>query len=104
ASLRGRREPLYMISESEVRKIAKLSKLQLNDDEIKVFAGELSKILGFAEKLDELDLKNVEATSHAVDMINVFREDKAVLSGVIESVLERSPDHDGPYFAVPKII
>lgn len=93
-----------MITENDVKKIARLAKLQLSESEIRHYGEELSKILGHMDKLSELDLKDVEATSHAVDLINVFREDKMVVSEAIQDVLEHAPDHDGPYFAVPKVI
>jgi len=93
-----------MLTDKDVKKIAGLAKLKLTDDEITHYTGELSKILGYMDKLSELDLSQVEATSHAVDVINVFREDKRVVSEVIKDVLASAPDADPPYFAVPKVI
>jgi aspartyl-tRNA(Asn)/glutamyl-tRNA(Gln) amidotransferase subunit C len=93
-----------MISLDEVRKIARLSKLEITDEEAQHYAGELSKILGFADKLEELDLSQIKATSHAVDLVNVFRKDKAILSDVVGAVLAQAPDGEETFFSVPKVI
>ena len=93
-----------MISDKDVKKIAGLAKLEISEAEVSHFAQELSKIMVHMDKLAELDLKDVAATSHAVDLINVFRADTRVVSHAIEDVLKYSPDPDAPYFAVPKVI
>ncbi|MBA7582827.1 Glutamyl-tRNA(Gln) amidotransferase subunit C, chloroplastic/mitochondrial [subsurface metagenome] len=63
------------ISNSEVRKVAKLSRLELTDDEIKEFTGQLSAILYYVEKMNELDTENIEPLAHSLPITNVFRED-----------------------------
>lgn len=93
-----------MITEKDVRKIAGLSKLELSNDEIVSMTSELSQILKFVEKLNELDLTGVEATAHAVSMNNVFREDVAIQSPVRDKALAEAPQIDGTLFRVPKVI
>ena len=64
-----------MIDRDQVLHVAKLARLRLTDDEVEPMAGELSKILEHVEKMDELDLDDVEPTSHVVELENVLRED-----------------------------
>lgn len=65
-----------MISEAEILKIAKLAKLNLEGEEIKRFSVQLSSILSYVKKLDEVDTTNVKPTSHPIsDMKNRFQED-----------------------------
>ena len=64
-----------MIDRDQVLHVAKLARLKLTDDEVDRMAGELSKILGYVETMNELDLEGVEPTSHVVDLTNVLRED-----------------------------
>ncbi|OGP10011.1 MAG: asparaginyl/glutamyl-tRNA amidotransferase subunit C [Deltaproteobacteria bacterium GWA2_45_12] len=93
-----------MITLKEVEKIAHLSKLSLSESEKQKFVVELGNILGFVEKLDQLDLKNVAATSHAVEVTNVFREDKIVNTNVKEKALAMAPEAEGDFFRVPKVL
>lgn len=65
-----------MISKKEVKHIAKLARLYLDKKEEKKFQKELSSILDYVEKLKELDVSDVEPTSHSVALKNVVREDK----------------------------
>lgn len=92
------------ITRDDVIKTARLSRLSFDEKESDRFAGELSKTLTFVEKLNELDLKNVEATSHAVAVSNVFRPDEVKSSGIIEKALEQAPGHDGTLFQVPRVL
>lgn len=93
-----------MLTLEEVQKIARLSKLALTEADEKRFQQELGDILGFVEKLGELDLKNVEATSHAVQVTDVFRADAVVNSDVKEKALHQAPDRDEDFFRVPKVL
>lgn len=92
------------ITRDDIMKTAKLSKLSFEPQDADRFAGEMSKIITFVEKLNELDLKNVEATSHAVAVSNVFRPDETRNAGIIEKALEQAPGHDGTLFQVPKVL
>jgi len=93
-----------MISQKDVEKIASLAKLSLSDKEKTRLTKELGQILQFVEKLDELDLKNVKATAHAVEITNVFRDDEASPSLVLDKALEEAPEKDGTLFRVPRVI
>lgn len=65
-----------MLSKEQVKHIAKLARLSLSKREIEKFRRDLSSILGYVEKLNKVDLENVEPTFHALKIENVFREDK----------------------------
>ncbi|MDI3518239.1 MAG: aspartyl-tRNA(Asn)/glutamyl-tRNA(Gln) amidotransferase subunit [Caldanaerobacter sp.] len=92
------------ISKSEVEYIAKLARLKFTEEEIEAMAQELSKILDYVNKLNELDTENVEPTAHIVPIHNVFREDEVKPSMPREKVLMNAPYKEQGCFKVPKII
>jgi len=65
-----------MLPKEEVKHIAKLARIKLTEEEMQKMQGELVKILDYIEKLKELDVENLEPTTHSVLLKNVFREDK----------------------------
>lgn len=93
-----------MITKKDIQKIAGLAKLKLSEEDLERYTNELGNILGFVEKLNELKLDNVEATSHAVSVTNVFRDDKVDQSPVCDQALKEAPAVQGNMFQVPKII
>jgi len=93
-----------MISSKDVEKVASLAKLKLSEQELQKFTGELGSILQFVEKLDELKLDGIVATSHAVDISNVFRKDEAKPSTILEDVFAQAPSQEDRLFKVPRII
>lgn len=92
------------ISTENVKKVASLAKLKLSDADLEKYTVELGNILSFVEKLDELNLSGITATSHAVDISNVFRNDEAKLSTVLDSVFAQAPSQEDRLFKVPRII
>lgn len=92
------------VSLEEVRHIAKLAKLKLKEDEEIKFQNELSQILEYMDKLNELDTTNVEPLSHPIPVENIFREDELKPSIPREEALKNAPDTDGEFFKVPKVI
>jgi aspartyl-tRNA(Asn)/glutamyl-tRNA(Gln) amidotransferase subunit C len=92
------------ISREEVEHVALLSRLALDDDELQRLGRELNRILEAFGELEQLDTENVEPTSHAIPMSNVFREDKAGESLPREDVLANAPDRTDTCFRVPLII
>ena len=65
-----------MISEDDVRYVAKLARLRIEQDEAVRMTGELAKILAHVDKMSELDMADVPPTAHVLDVVNVTREDK----------------------------
>ena len=92
------------LSDKDVKHVAVLSRLGLNDDELQKYEKELNDVLNFMEKLNELDTKGIEPTSHVLDIHNVFRSDKVEESLSLEDVLANAPDRDEDYFKVPSIL
>ncbi len=92
------------IDELQVRKVGKLARLDLSDGEVREFTGQLSAILEYVEKLNELDTGDIEPLAHCLPVSNVFREDKARKSLGTEKTLANAPQQDGNFFKVPKIL
>lgn len=92
------------ISREQVDHVARLARLSLSKEDRERYASQLSQILGYVEKLNELETSGVEPTSHVVPMANVFREDRMRPSLPQEKALENAPDFEEGFFRVPKII
>ena len=90
-----------MIEKEQVLHVAKLARLKLTDDEVQRMAGELSGILEHVERIAELDLDEVEPTSHVVALENVLRPDEPRPSWERDEMLERAPDPAGGAYRVP---
>jgi aspartyl-tRNA(Asn)/glutamyl-tRNA(Gln) amidotransferase subunit C len=90
-----------MIDRDQVLHVARLARLRLDDAEVERMAGELSTILGHIEKIGELDLDDVEPTSHVVQVENVLRADEPRPSLARETALGEAPDASGDGFRVP---
>lgn len=93
-----------MITPEDIKKLSRLAKIQVSEDEQKVLSKELSTILNYANEVNELNLDGIQPTSHAVSVESVFREDKSKESQVSKNVLERAPDSHNDFFRVPKVI
>jgi aspartyl-tRNA(Asn)/glutamyl-tRNA(Gln) amidotransferase subunit C len=92
------------INEGQVRKVAKLSRLDLSDGELAQFTEQLSAILDYVEKMNELDTDGVEPLAHCLPISNCFREDIVSESLGSERALANAPQRDGDFFKVPKIL
>ena len=92
------------ISSQEVEYVAHLARLEITPKEKEKFTVQLNDILGYIDKLNELNTKGVEPMSHAIAVTNAFREDKILDSIGTEKSLVNAPDVRGEFFRVPKII
>jgi aspartyl-tRNA(Asn)/glutamyl-tRNA(Gln) amidotransferase subunit C len=90
-----------VIDRDQVLHGARLARLRLSEDEVGRMSSELSSILGHIEKIEELDLDDVEPTSHVVEVENVLREDEPRPSWPRERILEGAPDVADDGFRVP---
>lgn len=89
-----------------IDKLGQLSRIQLTEDEKVSLSEDLEKILSYVKKLDELDTEGVEATSHVLNLENVYREDRVETSDAAKKILEVQPEsrkHE-TFFKVPKVI
>jgi len=87
-----------------VRHIGRLSRIELTEDQARTFARQLGGILGYFDKLQELDTAGVEPMAHAVELHNVLAEDVPGESLTPEQALANAPQRDGDFFKVPKVI
>lgn len=92
------------INKETIRYTANLARLNLSADEEELFSEQLSDILRYINKLNELDTTYIEPMSHAVSIGNVFREDVIRDSLSNEQALKNSPEKQCPFFKVPKVI
>src|SRR4051794_4701157 len=91
-----------MLSRDQVMHVARLARLELSDEELERYAGELSKVVDWIDKIGELeDLDGVEPTSHVVTVENRLRADEPRPSLPVELALASAPDSDGEGFRVP---
>ena len=90
-----------MIDREQVLHVARLARLRLTEDEVERMSGELSTILDHIEKIGELDLEEVEPTSHVVQVENVLRPDEPRPSWPRERMLAEAPDASDAAFRVP---
>ena len=87
-----------------VRHIGKLSRIELTERQVGMFARQLGDILGYFDKLRELDTDRVEPMTHAVEIQNVLAADEPAPSLGPGEALKNAPQRDGDYFKVPKVI
>lgn len=92
------------IDAGQVRKVAKLARLELTEAEIEEFTGQLGAILQYVAKMNELDTGNVEPLAHCLPISNVFRPDEVRESLGTERTLANAPQRDDSFFKVPKIL
>ena len=92
------------ITKEEIEHIALLARLTLSQGEKALFGSQLSSILGYMEKLNELDTENIEPTSHVLSLSNVMRDDIGTPSIPRGEALKNAPSHTEQFYRVPKII
>ena len=92
------------VNDELVDKIANLARLEFNSQEKEEIKSDLQQMIGFIDKLNELDTTGVEPLLHMSENINVLREDE--VSGTIsrEEAFRNAPLHDEQFFKVPKVI
>jgi aspartyl-tRNA(Asn)/glutamyl-tRNA(Gln) amidotransferase subunit C len=93
-----------MIERKDVEHVARLARLALTEAELERMREELNSILAHLDTLRALDTEGVEPTSHAVDVVNVMREDEVEPSFPQDAMLANAPDRSGTLFRVPRII
>jgi aspartyl-tRNA(Asn)/glutamyl-tRNA(Gln) amidotransferase subunit C len=91
-------------AEIDIKYVAHLARIALTSDEEKKLAAQLGNILGYIEKLKQLDVSNVEPTAHAVPMVNVTRADEIRPSLSHDEAMRNAPKQASGLFIVPKIV
>ncbi len=92
------------ISRDEVLHVARLARLTFSEAEVDRLAEQLSAILAYIEKLDELDTTGVEPTSHVLPLTNVFKDDEARPSANREQIMAGGPSTEHGHYKVQKIV
>lgn len=88
----------------EVRHVAKLARLALNDEQLQKLGSQLESILAYVNKINQVDTTGIEPMAHALPASNVLRDDVVGPALPLEKVLQNAPEVDGPFFKVPKVI
>ena len=92
------------ISSEEVKKVAQLARLELNESEIQKHAEQLENILGYIKQLEKIDTENIPCTTRAIEVVNVLRKDEKKNYENSEEILDLAPSRENKFFKVPKII
>jgi aspartyl-tRNA(Asn)/glutamyl-tRNA(Gln) amidotransferase subunit C len=92
------------ISRDEVAHLARLARLAVTEEELDRFAGQLDVILQSVARVGEVAAQDIPPTSHAVPLVNVWREDEEVACLPHAEALAAAPDADGERFRVPRIL
>ena len=95
-----------IVEKKDVLYISSLSRIEIDKDKIEIFTKEFNKILGYMDKLNELDTEAVEPTLHVLDITNVFREDISYTSASLsrDEALKNAPEKESGHFKVPVVI
>jgi len=92
------------LSKEEVDKLAHLARLDFSEAEKEAIVNDMDKILGFVDKINELDLEGVEPLIYLSEERNVLRKDEAQDLVTIDEALKNAPDRDTDFFRVPKVL
>ncbi len=92
------------ISKEEVMKVANLARLELSPDEVESMTDQLATILGYVDKLDGIDCRDIAPTTHVLAIENAFRDDVVQPSLSQAEALANGPLHNGEAFVVPRVI
>ena len=92
------------ISREEVKKVAELARLELNENEIDNHSKQLEKILDYINQLEKIDTENTPCTTRAIEVVNVLRKDMQKDYTDKNKLLDLAPNREEDFFKVPKII
>lgn len=92
------------VDEATVRRIARLARIKVTDEEAKALEKEISGILDWVKQLDEVDVGNIEPMTRVIPMTLRKREDKVTDGEIPEEVLANAPQREGDFFVVPKVV
>ena len=92
------------LSREEVEKVSLLGRLLLSEDELDKMTSQMGQILGYMDLLAEVDTDQVEPMAHALDVADVFRDDRAQPSLPREEALANAPNRDDECYLVPAVL
>jgi aspartyl-tRNA(Asn)/glutamyl-tRNA(Gln) amidotransferase subunit C len=97
-------EKKLSLDPATVRRIAKLARIRVEENQLPQLQAELNGILGWIEQLNEVNLDGVEPLTGATQMALRLRADVVNDGGIAEQVLVNAPDRAGDFYAVPKVV
>lgn len=92
------------IKKEDIEHIAKLSMLNLSKTEIEKYRASMEEIVGFANKINELDTDGIEESAFASNMCNVFRKDEVKESFDRDELLKNAPSSNGEAYSLPSMM
>ena len=92
------------IDKQTVKYVANLARIELKEGELDKLCRQLHDILGFIDKLNKINIKDINPTSHILPVNNVLRDDTPQSSLPSEKALVNAPQREGSFFLVPKVI
>ena len=92
------------ISKEELLHIAKLSDLEIKENEIEEYLKNLEDILNYTETIDKIDVRKLDETIGATEELNVFRKDEVKQFDNIDQMMENGPEVDRNMFKIPKVL
>ncbi len=92
------------LTTEEVKHVAKLSRIELSDAEVGKFRGQLSKILQYIDKINEIDTEDVEPTWQVTGLKNVLREDRVDDCNCSDELIEAAPESEGRQIKVKSVL
>lgn len=92
------------LSADEVRKVARLSRLALSDQQVEQYRGQLAAVLGYVDRLREVGLAGVEPMAHVGDSVNRLDDDVPGPTLPTQTLMKMAPDTMDPFLKVPKVL
>lgn len=92
------------ITRQDIEKVALLARLQLTEAELVTMTGELGQIVDYVDQLAEVNTDGVEPMAHAIEINNVFKDDRVEASLPREAALQNAPHHNGVGYLVPAVL
>lgn len=87
-----------------VKRIGRLARIRITEDEVAAFEGEINAILGFVEQLDQVDVEGVEPMTSVAPMQLRRREDRVTDGGYADKIVANAPASEDNFFVVPKVV
>jgi aspartyl-tRNA(Asn)/glutamyl-tRNA(Gln) amidotransferase subunit C len=101
---RSAQRPPGALSHDQVRRVAALARLSLTDEQVRRFAGELSSILGYVERLGAADLRDVEPMASPLDATPPLRDDEPGPVLPLDTLMALAPQADPPFVRIPRVL
>jgi aspartyl-tRNA(Asn)/glutamyl-tRNA(Gln) amidotransferase subunit C len=95
---------MVSLDPATVRRIARLARIRVEENQLPQLQAELNGILGWIEQLNEVDVENVEPLTGGAQMALKLRADAVTDGDIVEQVLANAPDRQGDFYAVPKVV